>query len=112
VARTALTVYQIARAGLEVTYVAADDSDMNSFANDGKTFLHVKNTQTDASVSVTIAIAQEVDGQSVTSRVVGIGAETEEFIGPFDPGVYNQSTGVVNVDFDTSASVSVAAIRV
>lgn len=107
-ARVAISVQNIGRAGLEPAYTAAA-ADGNSFPNDGRTFLHVKNGATD--VVVTTRITKVVDGQAVTNPTVTVPATEERMIGPFPPGLYNQSDDTVYVDYDDEANVTIAAIR-
>lgn len=105
---TELTVQQIARTGLEATYVAATASG-DEFDNDGKTFLHVVNGVTD--VVVTLDIKKTVDGQDPTSPTVTCTANEERMIGPFPPSVYNDVDQHMNVTYDDDTNVTVAAIR-
>jgi len=110
-ARETLTVQPIVRAGLTAGYTAFEASGV-AFANEGRTFMHVKNAQAAATTTLTIVTPNTVDGLAIADRTVQIVAATEEFIGPFQPGVYNQSTDVVHVDISTATSVSIAAIRI
>jgi hypothetical protein len=107
-ARTALSVQSITRAGLNPSYTAAN-ADGHSISNDGKkTFLHVKNGG-GGSVDVTVQTPGSVDGLAVADRVVAVPAGEERAIGPF-PTAYYGST--VNVDFSGVTSVTVAALKV
>lgn len=111
-ARTALTVQDVVRTGLEATYAAAN-GDGNSFNNTGREILHIKNGATDC--VVTVQTPRTVDGQAVTARTVTVTATEERFIGPFPPAIFNQggSNGdVVFVDYDDVSNVTVAVIRV
>lgn len=110
-ARTARTVQQISRSGLAPAYTAADNTNGETIPNNGTTFLHVKNTGGGA-CTVTISIPGQVDGQAVASRTVSVPATTgDRMIGPFPTGTYNQSGGVVNVDYSTGTGVTAAAIN-
>ena len=109
-ARTQLMVQQIARLGLNPTYSAADGSNQNAFANDGRTFLHVKNGG-GSSINVTIDTPGTVDGLAVTNLVVAVPNAGERIIGPFPANVYNQSDGMAYVDWSAVTSVTVAALR-
>lgn len=110
-ARTALTVNQIAPSGLAAALAAAN-VDGHSVANDGRTFIHVKNAS-GAPINVTVkASAYKVGGLALTDVVIAVPATTgERLIGPFDPTAFNQSGGEVNVDFSAVTSVTVAAYR-
>ena len=62
-ARTELTIQEIARAGLEPSYSNAA-ADGNNFENTGREFVHVKNGSGSA-VTVTIQTPGTVDGLAV-----------------------------------------------
>jgi hypothetical protein len=108
-ARQTKTVQVIARTGTIPTYAAATATDGHKFANDGNTFLHVKNGG-GSSINVTIQTPGTVDGLTVSDLVVAVAAGAEKMIGPFPPGIYNQS-GEVYVDWSAVTSVTMAAIK-
>jgi len=107
-ARETLTVQPVVRAGLTASYTSFEASGV-AFANEGRTFMHIKNLTGDT--TLTIITPNTVDGLAIDDRTVSVGADEEHFIGPFQPGVYNQSTDVVHVDISTATSVSVAVMR-
>jgi hypothetical protein len=107
-ARSALTVQTIVKTGLTHSLAAAN-VDGNSFANDGNTYLHVKNAGV-GSVTVTIQTPGTVDDLTVSDRTVTVGAGAEKLIGPLAPGIYNQS-GEVYVDYSGVTSVTVGAFK-
>lgn len=109
-ARVAIAVQTITRTGLEPAYAAAAAAaDGNSFPNDGRTFLAVVNGATD--VEVTLKIARTIDGQAAVNPTVTVPATETRMIGPFPPGIYNQTDGSVHVDCDDESNVTIAAIR-
>lgn len=108
---TAITYQQVVRTGLEETLEAADGSNGNSFANDGRMILHVANGG-GAPINVTIATQQTVDGLAVADQVVAVTNGEERFIGPFPPAIYNDSSGLVQVTYSDDTSVTVAVLRV
>ncbi len=110
-ARSALTVKQVERAGLLSAPVAAE-TDGNSWNNTGKEILHVINGATDC--VVTIKTPRGVDGQATTNRTVTVGASTDQFIGPFPPQDFNQRGAlgdIVHVDYDVITNVTVEVLR-
>jgi hypothetical protein len=107
-ARSALTVQTIVKTGL-ANALAAANVDGNSFANDGNTFLHVKNAG-GSPITVTIQTPGTVDDLAVAERTVSVTNATEKMIGPFPPGIYNQS-GEVYVDYSAVTSVTVGAFK-
>lgn len=109
-ARTALAVQQISRAGITPSYSAAN-ADGHSVLNSGKEFLHVKNGS-GSSINVTVQTPGTVDGQAIADRVVAVGAGAEKMIGPFPPDTYNQpGTNTLYVDFSAVTTVTVLAGR-
>lgn len=108
-ARTELTIQTISRAGLEATTTAAI-ADGHKFKNDGRlTLLHVINGATD--VIVTIQTAATVDGKAVADDTVTCTASEERFIGPFPAEIYNQTDGMVYIDYDDVSNVTVSVLR-
>jgi hypothetical protein len=110
-ARTALTPQDVARTGIVHTFAAVDAANGNKFTNDGRCCLYVKNGGV-GSIDVTIDTPGTVDGNAVANLVVAVGAGVNKLIGPFPPGIYNQSDGNVNVDYSGGTSVTAAVIRV
>ena len=106
-AMTDLTPQTIVRTGLAMTYEAANvDGEM--IPNAGRMFLHVKNGSA-VSVTVTVDTPGLVDGLAVAQLTVAIPAGQERMIGPFPPGVYNQSSGNIHVTFSAVTTVTLAA---
>jgi hypothetical protein len=108
-ARTAINYQQIARTGLETAYSAAV-ADGGKFSNDGRMFLHVKNGA-GAPINVTIQTPGTVDGLAVAEQVVAVTNAEERMIGPFPPNIYNQTDGMVYVDYSAVTDVTVALLR-
>lgn len=95
-ARTAITVNSISRAGLAPVATAAGDvANGNSVANDGAVFLHVENTNGDATArTLTISLAKTVDGQAPAAKTYEIDAGDSLYIGPFPTSFYGDSLAV------------------
>jgi len=98
--------------GLDATYsaVAAGGDD---FANDGRTFLHIKNG--DASpMTVTVAAAvstTEKPGFGTLDKAdasVIVGATDEAFLGPFPSSAFGPTPGIA---YTTDTSVTIAVLR-
>lgn len=112
-ARTALSVQDVGQyaGSVAVTANAADNSNGNTFPNDGKTFLVVVNGS-GGSLTVTVTGATTPDrtyGQTLTKTYTVANGATR-FIGPFSQAAFNQSTGVVNVDWSTGTSVTCGVV--
>lgn len=106
-----LTVQTISLTGLEPTYAAAAAGG-DEFPNDGRTFLHVKNTNA-ATRTVTINSRSNCDQGFDHDPAVVIDATTgDTMIGPFDTARFNDpATGRVSVTYSAVTGVTVAAIK-
>lgn len=110
-ARTPLTVQDIDNDGLKATYTSGDATDDHEFQNDrGDVFLHVLNGGASACV-VDIITTYTAAGLALDDAGGSVPAGEDWFFGPFNPALFNQSTGLVNVDIDQDSSVTLAAIR-
>jgi hypothetical protein len=110
-ARTAIAVQQVQKnKSGALTFAAADQANGMSFPNDGNTILRVKNTS-GSPINVTVASVACSHGR--TSDIVqAVAATTGDVqIGPLDAPLFNQTGGVVNVDFSAATGVTVAAIK-
>ena len=107
-ARGTISVQTISRSGLEPSYASAS-ADGDAFANNGRTFLHIKNTGTEK--TVTIVTPNTVDGLAISDRTVTVDATTGDvMVGPFPTNIYNQSDDTVYVNYSSETDVTVAAI--
>ena len=107
-ARSALTLQTIVKTGITPTYAAAN-VDGNSFANDGNTFLDVVNGSA-SPITVTIQTPGTVDDLAVAERTVTVANATTKRIGPFPPGIYNQS-GEVYVDYSAITTITAGVFK-
>ncbi len=109
----ALTVQQIVRSGngLTPSYASADVAGNTVPGNDGRIFLHFKNTNA-ATRTVTIDIPVLVAGQAVTDLAAIIPLTTgDKMVGPFPPSVFNQADDSLSLTYDAVPGLTVAAIR-
>jgi hypothetical protein len=91
--------------------VAGDSTNGMNFQNDGNMFIHAKNTNA-AQRTLTILTPARVAGVDVADVAVVLPLTTgDKMIGPFDPTIFNQSDGTVNVDLDASAGVTIAVFK-
>lgn len=105
-----LTVQSMTEQGLTPAFVAADVAG-DSFANDGKTYLHVKNADA-ADITVTVDSQKQCDQGFDHDIVVTIPAGGEKLIGPFNISRFKDlATGLVNVSYSVVTNVTVAAIK-
>jgi len=81
----------------------------HTFLNDGNTFLLVKTTSTE--ITVTVETPAHVSGLDIEEVAVVIPAASTFLLGNFDPGVYNQIGGVVNISLSVVTGASIGAFR-
>ena len=120
-ARTVLTVQEISRTGLDITYVAGDQANGHSFDNiRHNVFLHVKNSNAETRV-VTITTPNTVDGLAIGDLTVTIPANTgDTMIGPFPGSLYDTIDTDPDPDIDPAifvglsadAGITLAAVRI
>jgi hypothetical protein len=105
-----LVVQSISLAGLTPAFgPAAVEGD--SFYNDGKTFVHVKNGGA-AAVTVTIDSKEPCSHGFDHDISVTIAAGADKIIGPFPKGRFTaRTTGLANISYSDVTSVTVAAFR-
>lgn len=104
-----LTAENISISGLEATYSAVAASD--TFSNTGDIIIHVVNG--DASDNtVTVVTPKTVAGLAVADVSVTVTAGESRFIGPFDPAVFNNGSGIVTVQHSNTTSNTIALIRI
>jgi len=109
-ARTALTVQDIALAGITPSYAAAN-ADGNSFDNQGGSYLQVKNGS-GSQITVTIPTPAKVGGVDLEDITVTVAATTgDKVIGPFAPELFNQSGGVVHVNYSAVTTITAGAFK-
>ena len=106
-----LTVQSLVKAGLNTTYGAAA-SGGDEFANDGDTFLHVKNGG-GGSINLTVAsqVSDPNEGTIADDNVVAVPAGEERMIGDFSQKAYNDSAGKCQLTYSGVTSVTIAAIK-
>ena len=106
-----ISVQNIVVGGLVVVHTSGlNIPDTHKVRNDGQTFIRVVNGGGSPAV-VTIATPTKVGGNAIADRVVSVAAGTEQNIGPFPPGIYNDSNGDINITFDFVTTVTIAALH-
>jgi hypothetical protein len=103
-----LTIQKIDQTGIAPSFVAADAGG-DTFSNDGRTFLHVKNGGGSA-ITVTIDSVAPCNYGFDHDLQVTVNAGAEQIIGPFEPKRFN-TDGKVSVSYSDVTSVTVAAFR-
>lgn len=105
-----LTATPITRSGITPALAAAGAGG-DSWANSGKEFIEVNNAG-GAPITVSIAIQGTVDGVAVPARTVVVTNATRRFIGPFQPGFYNDTNGQIQLTYSGVTSVTVGVFQV
>lgn len=103
-----LTVQQIGTSGLAPVFVAAAAGG-DTFANNGRTYIHVKNASASA-VTVTIDSIAPCNQGFDHNLTVSVPAAGERIIGTFDPARFNNDSSITTVTYSAATSVTVAAI--
>lgn len=104
-----LTVQKVLLGGLDPVYSAADVLG-DTFANDGKLFLHVKNGDASPKTVTIDSVAQCSHGFDHDIAVT-IPASDEKLIGPFPAYRFNDANGKVKVTYSAITSVTVATFK-
>lgn len=105
-----LTVQNIVRAGLEVSYAsAAGGGDVA--ANDGQVFLHIINADAGSHTVTVTSVATATPGLAQADVAVAVGASEERMIGPFPAGAFNNASGQIAITYDDVTSVTIAAVK-
>lgn len=116
--RVDLTIQKITKSGpvdLEALEQTPDETDSAMFANDGNTFLYVRNTGLGDHV-LTFQTPQTVAGLAVADHTVTVAAGKTALLGPFPTDTFNVQSGPdvgkVYVDVDgTRTEVKLVALR-
>jgi hypothetical protein len=108
-ARTAIALQEIkSNAGASVAFAAADSVNGMQVQNDGQTILEVANAGV-ASTNVTVHSVPCSHGRT-QDLVVAVAAGASGHLGPFSKDCWNQSGGLLTLDFSIGTSVTIAAI--
>ncbi len=84
----------------------------DQFLNDGRTVLYFKNTNA-TTRTITIATAGTIGGLAIADVTVAVAENEVRLVGPFEPRIYNDASGYVQLTYTAVATLlTVAAIRV
>jgi len=112
-ARVDLPVTNIIRTGTGNAGVltVSDDALNHEFVNDGRTIICA--LKTGGAGILTFLTPGTVDTKDIASRTVTVPVHGTQvtMIGPFPPGIYNQSNGLVHIDLDDDATLWLGAFR-
>ena len=110
-ANVTLTVYDVARAGIDLTtnkttIVTANDY---YFPNDGRCLVYLDNV-TAFTVVPTFVTPNTVDGLAITDKTGSQATLLRYVYGPFPPSIYNDASGLVHMTFDQVATITVVHV--
>lgn len=109
-ARSTPAVQALTSVGLAPTYAAADNTNGEQIANNGRRIVHVKNAS-GGGLTVTVRMPTTVDGLTVPDRTVSIPAGTDKLVGPFGSAYTQAADGNVYVDYSTGTSITRAVLE-
>lgn len=102
-ARAELSVGQIVRTGLAAQAgTAGVVPDGHKFANNGRTYVRV--TKATATGNITFQTPKKILGLDLAELIVAFEIDDVKLIGPFPTNVFNQSDGMVYVDYSATES--------
>jgi len=78
--------------------------------NDGKTMFYVKNGNV-SPITVTFATTGKVQGLDIADTTLAVAASSEAAISGLDPGIHNDSNGMVQITYSEVTSVTIAVLR-
>lgn len=102
-------------AGIAPTYNAANSTGTgngNSFANDGRTYVHVKNAAGSPTTVTVVANGVKDRGVTIPNQTYTVNDGTEKVFGPIDPGFFNNTSGSALVDWSVATGVTFAVVSV
>ena len=107
-----LSVESVARTGTTATYTGSlSISNTYLFINDGRVFLHVKNTGGSDTV-LTIVTQATSQGYAIGDQAVTVTATTgDKFIGPFPASLFNDANEKVSFTLSATTGVTVAVLK-
>lgn len=85
----------------------------DSFVNTGTELVVIKNASVGA-ITVTFATPATLDGLAVADRTASIGAGETRLLGPFPPGIYNDTGiagGSVNMTYSGVTTLTATVIK-
>lgn len=109
-----LAIQDLVRGGVDPLFNVASASG-DEFGNDGKTLVYIKNGATDLNVTFTARNASTskpgFGNLALTNQVVNVPANEERAIGFFEPAIFNDGNGRVEMTYDNEVNVTVAVLK-
>lgn len=105
----------ILSSGIDITTPSVSAASSQTFANDGKKMLLIKNGNAGTIVATFVTQKTQTDGSAavlaIPDRTVSITTGKYYLAGPFSPDLYNDASGEVTVSLDVTSSVLIQALN-
>ena len=105
-----LAAQQILTTGLTATFASAAGGG-DKFANTGRQIVEIVNGDS-SSMTVTVVTPGTYKGKAIADDTITVGAGVRKHIGPFDPEIYNNSSGQVDLAYSGVTSLTVAILQI
>lgn len=105
-----LTPTPAARAGINLAGVACSGGG-DSFLNTGREVAVLVNAS-GSPITLTLVTQDTVDGRAVADRTVSLAAGATVAVGPFPPGIYNDTGGYVQMTYSGVTTLTVTVLQV
>jgi len=109
--RTEIVPSQIVVTGVAQPAQTTGIAEGHKFLNDGAVFVEAYNSSSGGALVFTFQTPRTIRGLAVAERAVSVGALGTTLVGPFNIEDYNQSDGMVYLDYDVT-SYALQKIRV
>ena len=109
----ALTTQKVIEAGIEPTYATADVGG-DTFDNDGRTILHIKNGDASPMTATVAALVSSTEKPGFgtlakADAAITVSATDDGFLGPFPVGAFGPNPGIA---YSAVTSVTIAVLRI
>lgn len=106
----ALTLNQSLYSGLNTAAAYQAAAAAQTLVNDGKTYLHIKNTG--AEMTLTLVTDGTANSHPISDTVITVAATTgEQLAGPFPTNLYNVGSTSISLTWSRTSSVTVMAFK-
>jgi hypothetical protein len=105
-AATVMTVTAASSRKVVKSLSAVDAANGNQFANTGNCYLWVANGSGSQLTVTVLQSGQTLDGVSTAGKTLTVAAGSEAIMGPWPPGVYNDGSGYVTVNWSSGTSIT------
>lgn len=104
-----LTVKSLECTGSTFSFESASSGLADKFLNDGETFIYIKNGDgSTKSVIITSELSPLPKGVALSHTTIELAGTAEKIAGPFNPAIWNDSSGYVNLTWATHTAMTIA----